>query len=66
MTKRTAKAKKDAAKLVAKAVARKKAGGVDTCPNGHIVDQYGYCQTKDCKYSRDYEARKRAARKEKR
>lgn len=61
MTKRSAKA--EAKRLAAKAIARKKAAGVATCPNGHIVDQYGFCQTKDCKYSRDYKNRKRSIRK---
>lgn len=24
------------------------------CPQGHIVDQWGYCQTKNCKFNRTY------------
>lgn len=36
------------------AVNKKKAQGVITCREGHIADQWGYCQQLKCKYSRGY------------
>lgn len=39
---------------IAEAIERKKAGSVKQCKNGHIADEYGYCNTKGCKYSRGY------------
>lgn len=63
MSKSTAKGRSAAKKLAAKAVALKKAGGVKLCPAGHITDEWGYCQIKNCKHSRDYKNRKRSIRK---
>lgn len=42
------------AKSVQPAVGRKIEGGAKFCQNGHIVDGWGYCSTKTCKYSRGY------------
>lgn len=30
-----------------------------TCKEGHIADEYGYCQQKTCKYSRGYKTKKK-------
>jgi hypothetical protein len=30
-----------------------------TCRNGHLSDEYGYCQILDCKFSRGYRASKK-------
>lgn len=51
--------KEDYTKL-AKAAADKKveSGTVKTCRNGHICDQFGYCQQKQCKFNRFYKAPK--------
>jgi hypothetical protein len=29
-----------------------------TCKNGHLADEYGYCQQKSCPYSRGYKKKK--------
>lgn len=39
---------------VAEVVAVKVKGGAKTCRDGHISDDYGYCNIKGCKYSRGY------------
>lgn len=39
---------------VAKEATKKIKRGAKTCRNGHISDEYGYCQQLDCKYSRGY------------
>ncbi len=40
-------------------VAKKKSiSDVKECANGHIVDDYGYCMQKGCKFSRGYRAPK--------
>lgn len=39
---------------VAKVINQKKATATRLCKNGHIADDYGYCQQLSCKYSRGY------------
>src|SRR4051812_27825271 len=44
--------------LVSAATEGKVDHGARTCRNGHIADEYGYCQDKKCKYRRGYRAPK--------
>jgi Holliday junction resolvase len=50
----TGRSMKHFAEVAAPAVKKKKSQGAKMCRNGHIADEYGYCQQKDCKYSRGY------------
>lgn len=43
---------------VGKAVTKQLERGAKTCRNGHISDDYGYCNIIDCKFSRGYRTRK--------
>lgn len=48
-------ARHEATALSQKAVAKKKSENtVKFCKNGHIVDDFGYCMQKGCKYNRTY------------
>jgi len=51
---KTAEALKDVARAVTKQINR----GAKTCRNGHISDDYGYCNIIDCKFSRGYKSKK--------
>lgn len=44
--------------VIKAAANRSKQPGVKTDGNGHIADDYGYCNQKGCKYSRGYRAPK--------
>lgn len=39
---------------IASVVESKAKHGAKTCRSGHIADEWGYCQQRDCKYSRGY------------
>ena len=47
-------ARHEATALSQKAVAKKAAEKVRFCKNGHIVDSFGYCMQKGCKFNRTY------------
>ena len=54
-------ARHEATAMANKAVETKKASGtVKYDKNGHIVDDYGYCMQKGCKYNRTYKPPKKA------
>jgi hypothetical protein len=54
-------ARHEATALANKAVETKKTSApVRFCKNGHIVDSYGYCMQKGCKYNRTYKPPKKA------
>jgi len=43
---------------VGKAVTKQIERGAKTCRNGHLSDDYGYCNIIDCKFSRGYKSKK--------
>lgn len=51
---KTAKALAEVGRAVTKQIER----GAKSCRNGHIADEWGYCQQLDCKFSRGYKPRK--------
>lgn len=50
----TARVAKETEEMVARASNAKIERGSATCKNGHLVDAYGFCMQKDCKYRRGY------------
>lgn len=41
-----------------KIVREKTQRGAQTCRNGHISDEWGYCMQRDCKYARGYKVKR--------